>query len=137
MQTFPQRRKETSLVFYAPQAGWFDTLDGNALRGASEEREEKPKKWRNRRSGPREAWLRSVSYVYSCPKGNLRRITRREVEQLQDGAGPGMLCVTPPEARRDPRELRGASPPGPSAPLASSVMVPLLGLDASAAIPDR
>lgn len=70
-------------------------------------------------------------------KGNLRRITRREVEQLQDGAGPGMLCVTPPEARRDPRELRGASPPGPSAPLASSVMVPLLGLDASAAIPDR
>lgn len=68
MQTFPQRRKETSLVFYAPQAGWFDTLDGNALRGASEEREEKPKKWRNRRSGPREAWLRSVSYVLSCPK---------------------------------------------------------------------
>ena len=68
MQTFPQRRKETSLVFYGPQAGWFDTLDGNALRGASEEREEKPKKWRNRRSGPREAWLRSVSYVYSCPK---------------------------------------------------------------------
>ncbi len=64
MQTFPQPRKETSLVFYGPQAGWFDTLDGNALRGASEEREEKPKKWRNRRSGPREAWL----YVYSCPK---------------------------------------------------------------------
>ena len=85
--------------FFDAQAGWFDTLDGNALRGASEEREEKPKKWRNRRSGPR-------------------------VEQLQDGAGPGMLCVTPPEARRDPRELRGASPPGPSAPLASSVMVP-------------